>query len=242
MPRPFFLGPSALLAPLALLGAAACAKTPAPAPAASESPLATAAPSGAPTAAQVPARPGGDAGDGDIADADQVIGRLRPVFRKCYADGLREDATMAGRVVFSAEVEPKGNVGHIAVQTRTGRLSDPVVACMSLAIQKARFAPPTSGHVAALAIPISFVMSAADASTSEEETGVKNAVTTSCAAALRKRGAANEANLSRQCECSWTILRRTFSAAEINDAKLVEDPRFASVKEETARVCVPGAK
>jgi hypothetical protein len=212
-----------------LLGAAACAKAPTPTP--------TPVPSEATSAAQAPSGPAGD-----VVDADQVIARLRPVFRSCYQDGLREDAAMAGRVVFTVAVEEKGNVGSVAVATRSGGLSEAVVECMSLAIRKATFAPPTSGHVATLKVPISFVAAEADASLSEEEAGVKNAVVTTCVAGLRRHGATNEDGISGQCECTWRILRRSFSAAEINNPKLIEDPRFAAVKAETRNVCVPGAK
>lgn len=218
----------------ALLGVVACGKTPSPAPAPSEAALPVAASS----EPQAPAGP-----PGDVTDADQVIARLRPRFRSCYQDGLSEDPTMEGRVVIAARVEATGSVGSTEVRTRTGRLSDPVVACMSLAIRNAAFARPTSGHATTLMIPISFVASAtASAPLSEEEQGVKHAFTTSCANTLRRRGATSDATTAKQCECSWGVLRRTFTPTEINNAKLSEDPRYAAVQAEATKVCVPGAK
>jgi hypothetical protein len=46
--------------------------------------------------------------------------------------------------------------------------------------------------------------------------------------------------LADYCECNWTVLRRTLSAAELSDEATTKDPRFIAATKETIKAC--GAK
>ena len=140
-----------LLAAVAL----GCAKTPHPSPQpppeAPTSPPAQVS-NAVPSAATPPAPL--DAG-GPVADAEQVIARLRPAFKSCYNRGLTEDPSMAGRIVVVVQVAPSGDVVNVTKDSGSG-LSADVESCI---MKKTAHATFSAGPGGTLKVPVTFVMS-----------------------------------------------------------------------------------
>jgi hypothetical protein len=88
-----------------------------------------------------------------IPGADDVIRRLRPELRKCYADGLAKDPGIAGKVIIAAAVSANGDVTSASVVSNTG-LPGPVAECLVQVVQRAKFA--ANGVARTLSIPIAF--------------------------------------------------------------------------------------
>lgn len=123
------------------------AAPPAPAPATSAPPP---APAVSPAASAVPAN------RGNVANAARVVAAMRPDFRACYQDGLREDRSLAGSIRLVIRVGANGYVTEVS-STTTGRLLPSVVDCVVGRANQARFDPPEGGS-AVIAVPVTFVL------------------------------------------------------------------------------------
>lgn len=90
-----------------------------------------------------------------IPGVEATVASLRPRFRRCYQDGLRDDATMTGKVTLAAKIAPNGDVASSSPEGVVG-LSPKVVACLQAAVAKVSFgAPGDAGST--VRIPVSFV-------------------------------------------------------------------------------------
>jgi hypothetical protein len=92
--------------------------------------------------------------NGIISDADSVIARLRPRFRKCYQDGLLSDPSMGGKAVIVAKLGPNGEVQSTEVGSNEG-LSSGVTGCLQKVVGNAQFTG--NGAVTTMRIPVSLV-------------------------------------------------------------------------------------
>lgn len=92
---------------------------------------------------------------GTISDADRVVAKLRPRFKKCYQDGLNVNPTMSGKAVFVAKVGPNGEVSSTDIASNDG-LSPQVTACISKVISHAEFT--ANGSAATVRIPVSMLL------------------------------------------------------------------------------------
>jgi hypothetical protein len=88
---------------------------------------------------------------GTVSDADVVVARLRPRFRKCYQDGLSGDPTMHGKVVLAAHVGANGEVSSVDVASNSG-LSQGVASCLQAALGRAEF--KSNGAPATIRVPV----------------------------------------------------------------------------------------
>ncbi len=89
---------------------------------------------------------------GAVSDADAVVAKLRPRFRKCYQDGLSSDPTMHGKVVLDARVGANGEVSGVDVVSNSG-LSQPVAACLQTTLSRAQF---TANGASNVRVPVTF--------------------------------------------------------------------------------------
>jgi hypothetical protein len=90
-----------------------------------------------------------------IPGVEGTVASLRPRFRKCYQDGLRDDPTMTGKVTLAAKIAPNGDVASSTPEGVVG-LSPKVVSCLQGALRRASFgAPGDAGST--VRIPVSFV-------------------------------------------------------------------------------------
>lgn len=92
--------------------------------------------------------------NGVISDADSVIAKLRPRFRKCYQDGLNIDPTMSGKAVLAVKIGPNGEVQSTSVESNEG-LSQAVTGCMQKAIGNATFTG--NGNVTTMRVPVTML-------------------------------------------------------------------------------------
>jgi hypothetical protein len=75
--------------------------------------------------------------------------------RSCYARGLAEDPTLAGRVVIAFEVAATGKVSSASVKSsKLVPADDQVPACMAKAFKRWTFLRPTTGKTVKVAYPI----------------------------------------------------------------------------------------
>lgn len=98
-----------------------------------------------------------EAGDGDFDRA--VIVRMvrtrRAALQACYERALRNDPTLAGRVVTQLTIEESGHVSGV-VSTENG-VSDPSVGvCVTRVMQGFRFSPGPEGGTVTYTIPLTF--------------------------------------------------------------------------------------
>lgn len=103
-------------------------------------------PVGAPDPSSIPNAP-------PVANADRVVAAMRPKFRRCYAEGLKLDPALEGRVTVTAWVDTNGCV-ESATPKREG-LTEAVSTCIVDAIKTAEFEPPD--RKVAINIPVRFV-------------------------------------------------------------------------------------
>ncbi|HEY8079960.1 MAG TPA: AgmX/PglI C-terminal domain-containing protein [Labilithrix sp.] len=89
---------------------------------------------------------------GAVTDADAIVAKLRPRFRKCYQDGLSSDPTMHGKVVLNARVGANGEVNGVDVVSNNG-LSQPVAACLQATLGRATFTAHGASNVQ---VPVTF--------------------------------------------------------------------------------------
>jgi outer membrane biosynthesis protein TonB len=89
-----------------------------------------------------------------MADAEKVIGNLKPDIRKCYNDALAKDPTLSGSVMVKAQIDAKGAVSS-ATPAGTPTLPADLVTCITTQIQKAQFSPPGAGG-STIQIPLKF--------------------------------------------------------------------------------------
>jgi len=93
--------------------------------------------------------------DGARADASMVIARMRPTFRKCYAEeGLARDQNMSGNASFFVRVAVDGHVSDVMLGANDG-LSKEVTSCISNVITKGQFAAGTQETT--LRVPVTFI-------------------------------------------------------------------------------------
>jgi hypothetical protein len=90
-----------------------------------------------------------------VSNADRVIASLRPKFRKCYTDGLANDASQQGALMVRVKIAPTGEVASVNVTSNTG-LSADVAACVAKRVQNAQFDAP-GGTGSTLDVPVKFV-------------------------------------------------------------------------------------
>jgi hypothetical protein len=94
-------------------------------------------------------------GDAPPADGDEVVAKLRPLFRKCFQAGLAADPKMlGGKVVIDGTIAPSGEVVSASLGSSEG-LSKLVTDCLVEVVRGARFAPSEKGST--IRIPVSFV-------------------------------------------------------------------------------------
>ena len=94
-------------------------------------------------------------GDTAPADGDEVVAKLRPKFRKCFEEGVREDPKLGGgKVVIVGTIAPSGEVVSASLGSSEG-LSKRVTDCLVDVVRRARFAPSEKGST--IHIPVSFV-------------------------------------------------------------------------------------
>lgn len=86
-------------------------------------------------------------------DADEVVAKLRPSFRKCYESALATDPNAAGKVVIEAIVQASGTVESTAVVSNDG-LPSSTASCLEGVVRGARFTP--SGERTAVRVPVTF--------------------------------------------------------------------------------------
>jgi hypothetical protein len=91
---------------------------------------------------------------GAISDADRVIAKLRPRFRKCYQDGLSHDPSMGGKATIAARIGPNGEVLSSDVASSDG-LSSAVTTCLAKVVQSAEFTG--TGSITTLRVPVTLV-------------------------------------------------------------------------------------
>jgi hypothetical protein len=90
-----------------------------------------------------------------VPGVEGTVATLRPRFRKCYQDGLRDDPTMTGKVTLAAKIAPNGDVASSTPEGVAG-LSPKVVSCLQAALRRVTFgAPGDAGST--VRIPVSFV-------------------------------------------------------------------------------------
>ena len=89
-----------------------------------------------------------------VSDADRVVAKLRPRFRKCYQDGLNDDPGMSGKTTLAAKVQPNGEVGNVDIAEVQG-LSPKVTACMAKVLKGATFTG--NGSFSTVRVPIIMV-------------------------------------------------------------------------------------
>lgn len=94
------------------------------------------------------------ASGGSIANASAVIAGMRAGFRRCYAQGLKDDPTMSGSLTVDASIGPTGEVVS-ATTKRVKGLSASVASCIKAVVSSRTFAPPEGGS-ATLSIPVTF--------------------------------------------------------------------------------------
>lgn len=84
-------------------------------------------------------------GDGLPAEVvDRVVRQLLGNVRKCYGDGLRDDATMSGSIEVELGISPDGSSKGVKV-TGTG-LDAAVVSCVDTAFRGISFPSPEAGR------------------------------------------------------------------------------------------------
>lgn len=85
-----------------------------------------------------------------------VIASLRPLFTRCFMDGMKKDPKLAGSVTMSAKIGQDGKVAAVTPKRLDG-LNDPVVKCLSDKLKAAQFASAGSpGYASSLDIPLNF--------------------------------------------------------------------------------------
>ncbi|MBW2523929.1 MAG: hypothetical protein JRI23_07135 [Deltaproteobacteria bacterium] len=91
---------------------------------------------------------------GTIVDVDRVVDALRPYFKACYVQALRQYGRFGSWVILSASVTADGRVQAVS---GSGDDSAPysMMACLRHVVAQARFAPPTGGS-ATVEIPLAF--------------------------------------------------------------------------------------
>ncbi len=90
-----------------------------------------------------------------VPGVEGTVATLRPRFRKCYQDGLRDDPTMTGKVTLAAKIAPNGDVASSMPEGVVG-LSPKVVSCLQASLRRVTFgAPGDAGST--VRIPVSFV-------------------------------------------------------------------------------------
>lgn len=94
------------------------------------------------------------AAGGSIANTPAVVAGMRAGFRRCYAQGLKEDASIEGSLTVEASVGANGEVTASKV-TRMKGLSATVASCIEGVVSSRRFDPPEGGG-ATVAIPVTF--------------------------------------------------------------------------------------
>lgn len=92
---------------------------------------------------------------GEVANASQVLARMRAGFRQCFAKALALDAKQEGTVRVTARIGPNGEVQSVSA-TKAGNLDESAVACIKARVQSAQFEPPKGGE-ATLVFPVTFV-------------------------------------------------------------------------------------
>lgn len=90
-----------------------------------------------------------------VSNAERVVARLRPKFKRCYTKGLAVDPTMSGSVTIAAKVSPNGEVDSANALNQNG-LSADVVRCIQRAVRNAQFDAP-GGSGSTINIPVKFV-------------------------------------------------------------------------------------
>jgi hypothetical protein len=91
---------------------------------------------------------------GAVANASEVVARMRARFRRCYAEGRKTNPDMAGTITLVAKIGPDGEVTSVGGGT-AGALS-PIAGCLKAVVQGAAFDPPAGGS-AVITIPLTFV-------------------------------------------------------------------------------------
>jgi hypothetical protein len=118
------------------------------------------APSTAPAPAPAPASPAEPAPRRD-ADAEleervrQVVVATRAAMRACYEDGLRRDATLAGRITLVVEIDQSGRASHVLEGRREGGFTDDDVRCFARVLRATRF-HDGAGHPMRVQVPLAF--------------------------------------------------------------------------------------
>ncbi|MGO8999229.1 MAG: AgmX/PglI C-terminal domain-containing protein [Polyangiaceae bacterium] len=129
-------------------------QTPAATPASSPASTATPSSSTDSTSGGGNVTAGASTASAPIADAEKVIGNLKPDIRKCYNDALAKDPSLAGSVMVKAQIDAKGAVSS-ATPAGTPTLPADLVTCITTQIQKAQFSPPGAGG-STIQIPLKF--------------------------------------------------------------------------------------
>jgi hypothetical protein len=133
------------------------AAPPAPAP-----PAATASPPAAAAPRVVPGEPLGSpvtnaatTSSGEVADADEVIVRLRPRFQRCYETVRAAGPEIGGMVTCGLRISRAGKVAAVSVVRRSG-LPNPLVDCIVTELKTAAFKPlAEEAHVQ---VPVRFAL------------------------------------------------------------------------------------
>jgi len=90
---------------------------------------------------------------GAVANAQAVVGQMRPLFRHCYEQGRLSNPEMQGSVTLAAKVGSNGEV--VGVSGGGGGPLGPIVGCLKAAVQTGQFSPPHGG-AGMVVIPLSF--------------------------------------------------------------------------------------
>jgi hypothetical protein len=89
-----------------------------------------------------------------VSDADRVIAKLRPRFRKCYESGLTSNPSMSGKTVLAARVQPNGEVASVDVAENQG-LTPAVTSCMARVLSNAQFTG--NGSFSTVRVPVTMI-------------------------------------------------------------------------------------
>jgi len=92
--------------------------------------------------------------EGTVENADEVVARLRPAFRRCHETGLQLEGATAASIRVNFQIGPDGGVTSVT-ESHSG-VHGEVVECVLLQARRARFSPPKSGS-ASLSVPVTFV-------------------------------------------------------------------------------------
>lgn len=92
-----------------------------------------------------------------ISDADAVVAKLRPRFRRCYEGGLGANPSMSGKTILAARVQPNGEVASVDVVENNG-LSSGVTSCMANVLKNAQFTG--NGSFTTVRVPVSMIQQA----------------------------------------------------------------------------------